>query len=242
MFKRNKNKVKSSVRVTWKDEKENMKGMTFRQKADHLWTYYKEYLWVGAAVAILLAGVITSVINAVFRETIVTGMNINVYMEQTGMNYLSTDYHEKIGARDYWDKVTLEYTQFDPVQEIAGDEDDYYASQAIYNKVAAEIIDYFIMDETTMDYFISMDVYMDLRDFFTPEEIAQFEAEGRLIYAREEGRPEEETWVAAVNITDTQYIKDNSNLGKDVFFAVSITAPNLDECRNIWTHINEWGK
>ncbi len=242
MFNRKKKKVKNSVRVTWKDEKENMKGMTFREKVDHLWTYYKEYLWIGAVVLLLLVGVVTSVINAVFRETIVTGINVNVHMEQAGMNYLSKDYHAKIGARDFWDKVSLEYTQFDPLQEVAGDEDDYYASQAIYNKVAAEIIDYFIMDRTVMDYFTSMDIFMDLREFFTPEELAQLDAEGRLQYAREEGKPEEETWVVAVDITNTQYIKDNSNLGADVLFAVAINAPNPDQCREIWNHINAWGK
>lgn len=240
MFKRKKDK--NVIRVTWKDEKENMKGMTFKQKVDHLWTYYHDYLWIGAVVLMLVCAIITSTINLAFRETIVTGININVTMEQAGMNYLESDYHKKIGAREYWDKVSLEYTQFDPLLEITGDEGDYYASQSIIAKVGSEMVDYFIMDQLTMDYFAVQDLFMDLREFFTPEEIAQFEAENRLRYSKLEGQSDEEAWVIAVDITDTQFVKDNSTLEDKVYFALAGNAPHPDQCRAIWEYILDWKK
>ena len=239
MFKRKKDK--NVVRVTWADEKKNMQGMTFRQKLDHLWTYYNEFVWIGAVVLILVSAIITSTINLAFRETIVTGMNINVTMDQAGMSYLGSEYHEKIGARDYWDKVNIEYTQFNPLLEITGDEGDYYASQAVVAKVASEMVDYFLLDQESLDYFARQDIFGDLTEFFTPEELKAME-EAKLLRYAETGVEGDDVWVIAVDITDTAYMKDNSTTEGKVYFALAGNAPHMDQCRAIWDYINAWGK
>lgn len=235
-------KDKSVVRVTWKDEKENMKGMTFRQKLDHLWTYYSEYLWIAAVVVILIVAIITSTINVLFRETIVSGLNINVTMDQTGMSYLGEEYHEKIDARSYWDVVDFTYTQFDPLLEVTGDEGDYYASQAVVAQVAAEKLDYVILDEASLDFFVRQDIFLDMREFFSPEELKQLEKEGRLRYGVDPESEDQDPWIIAVEITDTDFIKDNATVEGEVYFALAGNAPHMDQCRAIWEHIMAWEK
>ena len=151
---------RKSMRTKWKEEKARMQGMTRKEKLDHLWTYYKEFLWIAGVVLLLLVGFISSGINMLFRENIVTGMMVNISFDQRGYNYLESGYHEKIGAREYWDKVKLEYMAFDPVQELAGDEQSYYASMAVINEVSAKILDYMILDKPAMEYYITQDVYI----------------------------------------------------------------------------------
>ena len=229
---------RKTMRTKWREEKERMKGMTRRQKLDHLWTYYKEFLWIASVVLLLVIATITSLINVIFRERVVTGIMVNISIEQRAMNYLGEEFHDKLGARDYWDKVNIEYTSFDPVEEIAGDEMSYYASMTIINEVSAETLDYMILDKIAMEYYIQREVYMDLREFFSAEELAKLEAEERLIYAREEEA--EEAWVVAVDITDIPFIKDNLTGEFQVYFALAGNTERIEECHKVWQHMQDW--
>ena len=89
-----------------------------------------------------------------------------------------------------------------------------------------------------MEYYITQDVYMDLREFFTQEELDQFAAEDRLVYAQEEGS--EDKWVIAVEITDIPFIQDNLKSDSRVYFALAGNTEKLDTCRDMWQHILDW--
>lgn len=232
-----KNKYKQSLKELIVQEKERMKPMTPKKRLEHLWTYYSEYLWVVAVVVILLGAMITSLFN-LSKDTLVTGMVVNVSLEQEGMNYLSEDYAEKIGAKKGRELVKLEYTTFETLTDDASSEQNYYAAMTVVAEVSAKKLDYILLDKTGMEFYITQAVYLDLREFFTEEELAQFAEEDRLIYAQEEGS--EDKWVVAVDITETPFVKDNLLTEGPIYFALSGSAPNPDHCRGIWEHILDW--
>ena len=90
------------VMPSFKELMEDLKPMTFREKVDHLWTYYKEYLFLAVLAVILATGLITAAINA-NRETLVLGIVANSPMSQEGKEYLEKGYAEKIGAKNDWE-------------------------------------------------------------------------------------------------------------------------------------------
>lgn len=229
----------SNLKQGWAQEKARMADMTAKQKIDHLWTYYKDYLWVAAVVVILIAAMISSTIN-LSKNVVVTGILVNITFEQEGMNYLGEGYHTKIGADPFWDKVNTEYTAFTSLTDEANSEQNYYAAMTVVAEVSAKKLDYMILDKLGMEFYISQSVYMDLRNFFTEEELAAFEAENRLIYAQEEGT--DETWIVAVDITDLPFIQDNLTCEGPVYFALAGNTEKLDVCRDIWNHILAWEK
>jgi len=214
-----------------------LKPMTWPERLDHCWTYGKEYLWIAAVVIILLGAMVTTTLNW-FRESVVTGIMVNLTIEQEGVNYLSSDFEEKIGIDGYWKEARMEYTAFSSMTAESQTEQNYYAAMTVYAEVAAKKLDYMILDKTGMEFYINQDVYMDLAEFFTEEEIAGFEAENRLIYAQEEDT--DVRWIAAVDITNTAYIQDNLRSEGPIYFALAGNTEHKEACRDIWEHIHQW--
>ncbi len=221
----------------WKHLGEQLKPMTWGERLDHLWTYYKEWLWIGSVVVILICTAVSSVIN-ILKDVQVTGMMVNLTIEQEGYNYLSSDYAKKIGADSVWEEVRLEYTVFETMTAESAAEENYYAAMTVVAEVSAKKLDYIILDKPGMEFYITQDVYMDLREFFTEEEIEQFAREDRLVYAQEEDS--EDKWVAAVDITETAFVQDNVTSQGPIYFALAGNTEKIETCRDIWNHIHAW--
>lgn len=216
---------------------EIMKPMTFKQKVEHLWIYYKEWLLV-IFFGIMLIGLMFTILNEQRKEVLVGGMMVNISIEQSAMNYMTTEYAQDLGATSKYQVATVDYTSFgDPLDPENG-ENSYYASMILPSRVSGGMLDYIILDKYAMEYYIAQEVYMDLREFFTEEEIAEFDKEGRIIYARQED--EEDAWAVAVKITDIPFVKENIKADGDVYFALSGSSKKLDMCRNAWERITTW--
>lgn len=219
----------------WEKEKERLKPMTTAQRIDHLWTYYKEYLMVVAVLLLVVIAVISSIINA-GKETVVSGKMVNISISQEGYNYMSADYAEDLGINEKKQEVFLSYSQFSSLSDAANTEQNYNAAMTLIAEVSAQMLDYMIMDKAAMEFYVSQDVYMNLREFFTQEELDQLGE--TLVYAQEEGS--DEKWIVAVDITDTAYVQRNVTSEGKVYFALSGSSQHPEMCRDAWERINNW--
>lgn len=216
-----------------------MKPMTAKQRLQHLWLYYKEWLLV-IFFGLMFIGLIFTVLEEQKKEELVSGMMINISIDQSAMNYLTTEYAQDLGAKNKHQVATVDYTNFgDPLDPEEG-ENSYYASMILPSRVSGEMLDYIILDQYAMEYYIPQAVYMDLREFFTPEELAEMDKTGRVIYARQED--EDDAWAVAVKITDLPFVKENIKAEGDVYFALSGSSPRPEMCRDAWERINNWGE
>lgn len=215
--------------------RDEMKPMSWKQRVDHIWTYYKEYIGVFALLIFVLVGLISSSISAQ-KEAVITGIMVNITIDQEGFNYLSTDYAEHLGIGND-QKVGLEYTSFLDL-ETSTSEQDYYSAMTVIAEVSAKRLDYMILDDLSMAFYAGQEVYMDLGQVFTEEELAEFAEKDLLIYCMEE--EEQEPWPAAIKINDLAYIKDNVTSQTDVYFALSGSSEKLEEIRAVWEYINAW--
>lgn len=224
----------------WKEKleklKKDMEPMSFWEKVDHLWYCYKLYIIVIFVTVVMLGGILVSTISYQTKDRLVSGMLVNVYIDQPGMNYLTGEYEEYLNA-EKGQVVELETTYFGKLTENSN-EDDYSRAMVLIARVEGAMLDYMILDKDGMETGVVYDVYMDLRELFTPEEIAQFDAEERLIYAMVKG--EEERWPIAVEITDLDFVKDNVNNEGEIYFGVSGREPDLEMCRNVWDYLHAW--
>ena len=215
----------------------DLKPMTWKKRIDHLWTYYKAALFV-AAIVVLVVSFLVTVITNQSKEVIVGGMVVNVSMEQEGMNYLSQDYKAELAPDDKNKLVTLEYTTFQDPSDPQFGEQSYYASMLLTARVSGAMLDYMILDKYAMEYYITQEVYLDLREVFTEEELAELTAQGKVIYAMQEENTER--WPIAIVISDLDYVKDNVTSEGDVYFALSGNVRSLETCRNVWERILAW--
>lgn len=219
----------------------DMKPMTFKEKCEHLWEYYKEWLLVAFLVCMVLGLVCTIIANSK-KEVLVSGMMVNIYIEQEGMNYLTSDYAKALGATSKNQVAEVDATAFgDPMDPEQG-QNSYYASMILPARVTGAMLDYMILDKFAMEYYIIRDVYLDLREFFTQEELDQLAAEDRIIYCMEEGASEFDRYPIAVKITDLDFVKDNVNNEGDIYFALSGSTPRPEMCRHVWEYLHAWKK
>lgn len=218
----------------------DMKPMSFWQKLSHLWYCFHVYIIsIGTGIAIFSI-IFGSMISYQSKEQLVNGILVNLYVEPEGRAYLSTDYEAYLNAEK--DQVVgLEYINFGTLDDYATD-DQYNQAYILIARVEGKMVDYMILDKEGMITYISYDVYCDLREFFTPEEIAGFEAEDRLIYAqpRNANGELEERYPIAVKITDIPFVKDNVKNEGDIYFALSGHDPNFEKCRNAWNYLHAW--
>lgn len=227
----------SKLYLGWKKLMQDLKPMTFLQRVDHLWTYYKYYLLVVFFVVIGI-GMVSSFITEQNKQVLVSGMMVNIAFDQEGMNYLTTDYAQHLGATKSNQVAELDYTSFgDPLDAKLG-QDSYYTSIVLPARVSAASLDYMILDQYSMEFYIAYEVYLDLREFFTEEELSALTAENRVIFAQQEGY--EERWPVAVKITDIPFIRDNLNSESEVYFALSGNASGRDMNRHVWDYIHSW--
>ncbi len=222
------------VQQDWKKLMEELKPMSWKKRIDHLWTYYKEYLWFVAVAVIVICVAVTGYANA-SKEAIASGMLVNIPVDQAGYNYLSVDYREHLGGTGK-QVVELDYTNFSTLSDPTSSEDNYYASMVLLARVSSGELDYIFLDQFGMEYYITQDVYLDLRDFFTQEELDALGS--KVIYARQED--EEESWAVAVDISDLPFVQKHIGTQTKTYFALSGSTKRMEICRDMWEYIHAW--
>ena len=237
---------RKSVTPTFKELLADLKPMTFWEKVDHLWTYYKEYLFVVLLVVIVVAFSVTALLNS-SKKTLLSGMLINVSMTQVGYNYVTTDYHTYLEATPTWEVVQLDATNFSSLEDPTSMEDNYNKSMMLMARVSGQMLDYALLDKMALEFYATQEVFLDLQEFFTEEEIAAMG--DRVIWMRPE--PEEgftvedyepgelDPWIIAVDLSDMPFFRDNC-AGETVYFALSGNNPNIEAIRAFLEYLTQW--
>ena len=239
---------RKSVMPTFRELMEDLKPMTFREKVDHLWTYYKEYLLLVVLVVALGIGITTMVINA-NKEILVMGVLANSPMSAEGKLYLEDVYAKKVGAAED-QLVQLHTTNFSSLEDPTSAEDNYNAAQLLIARVSAGQMEYAIVDELAMSFYLTQAVFMDLREVFTPEELAQLEAQDMLVFVTEGDVDEngdlipgtgdiEGRYPVGLKLEKTAFGKE-ALYGKTAYFVVGGNNPDKEQVRGIWQHILDW--
>ena len=137
------------VTPTFRELMEDLKPMTFWQKVDHLWSYYKEVLLVVLLVGILSAAVVSGYINA-NRQYLFKGMMINISMSQEGYRYMTDDLLAKLGDGSKNQAVQMDYTNFTNLADPTNSEDNYASSFLFMARVSGQMLDCAIMDKLAL--------------------------------------------------------------------------------------------
>lgn len=238
--------TRKKIRPSVKELLQDLKGMTFLQKVDHLWTYYKEYLLVVFLVLVVISVVATSIANT-RKEVLLSGMMVNIKISQQGYNYLSTDYFEEIGGKEGSQVVQLSYTNFESLADPTSGEDNYAAAQALIARVSGGLLDYMILDDLALEFYITQEVFLDLRELFTTEELEQLAQQDLLVYGQEGDRDSEGNLIPgtgeripyAVKMSQLSFTQDTMG-GDEVYFTVSGNHPDLEGVRNMWAYLQAW--
>lgn len=207
--------------------KVDMKPMTFQEKIEHIWTNFKEWILIFAGIfALLIAYVVTLLTN---QQPLLSGYLLNVELSDAGRSYITEDYFSSIGGTK---KQTIDlqsgvYAE-DPQGQMA--ENNYAVMTRLTALVSAQSMDFLLSNQYGMQLGISMELYMDLNEFLTEEEMTQWK--DKLIYAQAEGT--DYAYPVAIDISDTAFAKEHIQTKGAVYIGFAGNTPNPDKCRSFW--------
>lgn len=212
--------------------KNDLKPMSFGEKLDHLWTYYK---WLAALVALiimLICMVVTSIIN-INTETLLSGMIINTDISLEGNNYLTTDYFSKLQGREGKEEIELTRLNYMDPEETTDIEFSYTAVMRIIAQISARQLDYVITDEVGMETCMDQDALMDLREILTEQELLLLEDDLIYLYYDED----DVTVPVAVNLRNHPFYERYIQAEDDRYLAFVANTPRMEACRDFWDYL-----
>lgn len=207
--------------------KVDLKTMTFKEKVEHIWTNFKEWILIFTGIFVLLVAYIVTLLTN--QQPVLSGYLLNVELSEAGRTYITEDYFATIGGTKK-QMVGLQsgvYVENPTGQMI---ETNYATMTQLAGIITAESMDFLIADEYGMEMGISMEAYLDLNEFLTEEELTQWQS--KLIYAQADGT--DYAYPVAVDITDTAFAKDHIT-GKDpLYLGFIANTPHKENCRSFW--------
>lgn len=215
-----------------------LRPMSWRDRIDHIWTYYKEIILIGAVVIILLASILGNALKPRL-EVRMSGYLANITLSEDGSAYLKEDYLSHLGGSADSQTVILNSTVFGGEGYLTNMEANYNAALAPVLQVTAQEVDYMLLDEVALEFYMNKAFFMDLRQLLNEEELQQLE----LTYYQPvdiDEKPVGESYPVAVDITGTAFAQGCAKDAKKVYFVAVANGPNKDDIRNFWEYLNSW--
>ncbi len=220
--------------------KETLAPMSWSDRIQHIWSYYKETILIVVALMIvvgyLLAGMISN-----RKDIVIGGIVANVEMSDEGTLYLTTDYLREIDGKDRSQQVTLHPMRLYSLQNAEYMEMTYYNITKALAMMTDRQVDYLLVDKVALELFMSQEAFLDLREIFSEDELAAFN--DKLIKIKkidDAGNVIAEDYPVAINISSLPFVQNCTTSTGDVFFGIISNSANMEQVKQFWTYINNW--
>ncbi len=154
------------------EEKSNqwqaLKGMGFKAHWDYFWDYYKVH--VIAVVFVLVFGIMLIHDVTSNKPYALNGIFINANTLNSP-DSIETDFAELEGINTEESEVFLDVST--TLSAINTSQNDVSSTEKIYAMIAAKELDVCLADPQIFDRLASNDVYVDLREYFTEDELSE---------------------------------------------------------------------
>ena len=227
-------KEKGALRRHFEKLREDLKPMTFKEKADHIWTYYKYYALGVFCVLIILGGLIWGFVAP--QPTLhIGGVQCNMEISTAGYDYLNKEFQAVLGEKK--GKTELRTFWFYGEATVDSLTDTYKAHSSVTAYVEAKKLDYMLADMYSFKYFAGDRILLDLRELLSAEELAALDAQGKILYEQTEGS--EEKVPRAINIVDYPLVAEHIQTEEGYLVFIRNT-PRKENCLKLWEHIKAY--
>ncbi len=232
-----KTKLFSGLRKHFAREKVHMKDMTFREKMEHIWSYYKEYMFVALMLIITVVIVISSVRNS-GTVYYTCGVMSNVELTIEGHDYLTDVFFDEVlGKPD--GRIFLSTSEL-PVHEntVSDTSDRFSAYMSVTAQIEGKDLDYMLLDEFSFSYYTDDRVYMDLDKLLSPEDLQWLYDQGMIVQTRSDvqtqGIPH------GIDISQLPFGQDCLTTKGPCYLVFIRNTDQPENCLRLWEHIKNW--
>ena len=210
----------------------HLKGLTFEQKVDHIFTYY----WGTLLLVILIPVVLGILLSSVLKdrpEVVFTGNCCNVTLTDQGSSYLINDWNALLNMEPGTLELNLDFSQ---TAGLNGGYDIDGGMQVVAS-VAANDLDYLICDSVAMDYFAVQRAFLPLEEVLTEETLSQWSDRIYTYTDAEDGT----SYAAGLEVSDLPFFRDCiQEEGKVYFVFANKTEPDLQRLQLFLSHLTAW--
>ena len=213
------NRLKAHLRKL----KEDLAPMSWRSRIEHLWTYYKWLVFAAIGAGIFLHMLLTAAI-AGNREVLLSGIGINIPTSPAGVTCLTDDYLTRLeGTKRQTVQYQDEVLDFD--NPTLGQDASYGTVVKVSGLITTENLDYLILDSKALDYYSEGDLFMDLRQLFSQEDLAQ------LPVLEMEGVP------MLIDLSGTWFFQTHITGQGPYYLAFAYNTPRPEACMELWQYL-----
>ena len=222
---------KVTLKERWQMLRQELKGMSGKEKLEHLWEYYKWVLGVLAGVVLIIAVIISSIISA-STETILAGSIINVPVDPEGYVMLQDGYYEHAKTEG---RQIVELTNMNFQDPYTTTDQTYGMNihESVTAMISADVLDYVMYDDVCVPFFMDPAFFCDLRELFSQEEL---DAMGSAVMYLEVPSTGERIPIA-INIRDTEFYRKHMELDRNIYLSFSVRLPRKEACKDFWYYI-----
>lgn len=227
-----------SLKKHFSEEKARLKDMTWREKLDHIWSYYKEYMFIALMLVIIAAVAISAVMNSDL-EYYACGVMSNVELTREGHAYLTDQFHDQYLSH-LNGKTYLSRSELKGANTVSDTDDSYSATMGVLAQIEGKDLDYMLMDPYSFEHYVDERIYADLTQLLPPEDLQHLYDQGLIVQMRSD----EETVGTPVGIDISQlpFGQDCLLTEGTVYLVFIRNADHPEHSRQLWEHIKNWAQ
>lgn len=183
-----------------RENNKKMKGKGIKAQFGYFWEYYKIPTIIIICAGLALFSLIRTWINA--KDTAFEAIIINAAAAPSEVefaDYAGIDLDEYDVIFDAGYSISADLNSYDQAS--------YVNTQKIMAVVSSSSADVFFGDPEVIKHYMSADFFADLRDYLTEDELASYEAQGKVYWHQpvdeETGAPVGDSFPVAINIGDS---------------------------------------
>lgn len=215
-----------------KNLKKDMENMTYGEKLNHIWTYYK-WILVVVLILIMAVSVLLASVENKRKITLLGGVTVNVELSEEGRAYLSDDYLQIVGTGNKRETLPLSHTNIGDINDTMLYQDNYYSVMSLLALCTNHEVDYLLLDQTGFEAMLVQKAYLKLEEIYTADEIAAMGEDAIYAQMNEEENPS----AVAIDITDTAFVQDHIDVKDKVYFVYVANSIRLEECRAFYDYL-----
>lgn len=218
----------------YRSMRESLSKMTWKQRLEHIWMYYKWGIIIGALGIFILAGVVSSMVaNRV--DTLFSGYVVNMYPTAEGEAYLTTQYLDALGGVAGKQQVDLTSATGISMEEMAASTVGVDTGVQVSAMMGAGSLDYVVMDEIGLEYFIGQSAFAPVTDLLTAAQMDGLQ-EDLVYYTDDAGQ----TMPLALEITGTSFAQQCLQHDGAIYIAFPASSPHRETVSDFFDYLLAW--
>lgn len=218
--------LKEYMKEQGRIEKEKLKTMSFREKIDYIWTYYKAQIIIAALVIAFVVSLVHHLITG-NQESILYSMVINSDALQSDDSapqvYMDFMSEKGLDPKDY--KVDY-HTGLNVALDEYGEVRDMQIFSVVATLLMSGTVDHIMTNEEVVVMLGEIGYIMPMEEYLPQEKIDAYDKEGKIIYG---SHPDTKKKTAfGVSLADSEKMKEADLFSFSPVFATIYRAPHLD--------------